>query len=80
MRALLHFTGIRAFRIDMQKLKKVVIAGNKEEIVRVSALLNQTGLNNQVVGFVSTMQTETNGFFMGSIAQIDEIVRIYKIN
>ena len=61
--------------------KRFVIIGEKEEVHRVSDLLNKTLLKPDFIGFVSTtINSFKNSDFIGNINQIKDIISIYKIS
>lgn len=59
--------------------KKMVIVGCDEEANRVNELLEHTGVNHEVVGFVSPDEEVGKGF-LGSVRQLNEVVNIHKID
>jgi O-antigen biosynthesis protein len=80
-RFLLHFFNINGYRLNSEKNKRFVIIGEKEELERVSDLLQQTGMNPAFTGLVSYHHHRNNpNGFIGHIGQIKEIITIHKIN
>lgn len=81
LRIILHLFNIKSFRLNVKKTKRLVIIGDKEESERVSALLQQTGMNPAFVGMVSyrPARASENGY-LGHLGQIKEIITIHKIN
>jgi len=57
---------------------RIVIVGNLDEAKRVSSILDQISLNKIIVGVINPDNLE-NGY-IGRLDQIDEIVKIHKIN
>jgi len=80
-RFILHYLNLEGFRLNSQKNKRFIIVGEKEETVRVSDLLQQTGMNPAFTGLVSFLahRHNSNGY-IGHIGQISEIITIHKIN
>lgn len=79
-RILLHLTKIKEFRLNITQSNKTIIIGKKDEIQRVLQLISQTGLTNRISGFVNSHEKGDDSFFLGNITQVDEIVKIHKIN
>lgn len=84
IRALAHFYTFRNFRIGRERTKNVVIVGAEAESKRVAELLHQIRTAKNLIGYVAPSNrstaplTESN--VLGTIAQLDEIARIYQIN
>lgn len=81
LRLLLHFSGIKGFKLNTVKNKKFVIIGEKEESERVADLLQKAGMNPSFVGLVSyrPLSGNLNGF-IGNLEQIQDIITIHKID
>lgn len=79
-RILLHLTKMREFRLSIPTAKRTLIAGKKQEIKRVRNLLDNTDLNKNVVGYVNSGSDSDNGFYLGHLQQIEEIVKIHRIS
>lgn len=81
LRFLLHLFEVNGFRLNAEKNKRFIIVGEKEEVERVSELLQRTGMTPAFIGMVSYRQhrNNTNGF-IGHLGQIKEIITIYKID
>lgn len=78
-RYLMHLLGVADFRLDLKKRKRIVIVGEAPEAGRVSELLGKTQIKPEIIGYVSPDDT-VPGAFLGSITQIEEIVRIHKLD
>ena len=52
-RLVLHFIGLKAFNLNPDKSKRIIIIGKQEEFERVNGLLKQTSINSSFLGFVS---------------------------
>ena len=80
-RLLFHLLKLKSYSLSSAKTKRIAIIGEEQEFNRVSALLKQTHANPGFVGFVSA---EVNGVhnpsYIGKINQIDEIIKVHKIN
>ncbi len=71
---------IPGFHIYSRRRKRVVIVGNKKEIDRVNTLLEKSNINHNIVGYVSPDIDFSNGFYLGNKRQLDEIIKIHKID
>jgi O-antigen biosynthesis protein len=79
-RFILHLLNLPSFRIGIEKNKRFVIVGEKEETERVSGLLRKTFINPSFVGQVSyRTRNNTNGS-IGHLDQIRDIITIHKID
>ncbi|HNW51212.1 MAG TPA: glycosyltransferase [Prolixibacteraceae bacterium] len=79
IRLFLHFGIRKDFTLGAQKPKRIAIVGFREEALRVEGMLGQTGVANNLLGYISPVQTEEDEAYIGSAGQIDEIVRINNI-
>ena len=80
-RFLLHWSGWNEYRIGKEKSKRIGIAGNKDEFLRVNDLLKQTAVAPEFTGFISAEPNEQKSeHYVGNIAQIDEIIQIHQLN
>ena len=75
----LHFVIKKDFTLGAQRPKRVAIVGSKREGQRVYDLLTQTGITTNVIGYISPKQQSLSEHYMGSISQIQEIVRINQV-
>ena len=60
--------------------KKIIIVGNQSEAERISSILLKTELSAVIQGFVSPDEIKNNTSFIGNLEQINEIIKIHKIN
>jgi GT2 family glycosyltransferase len=79
-RLLLHFIKYKNFRVGTEGGKNWVLVGSKTETERVLNLLKQAPIQPNIIGIVSSTDTDDHQNFLGSLRQLDEIVRIYRIN
>ncbi len=79
VRVILHFIIKKDFALSSRKPKRVAIVGLKKESKRVRALLEQTGITTDIVGFISPKKNIKSARYMGTIYQTHEIVRINNI-
>lgn len=61
------------------KAKRMVIVGKEEEALRVNSLLEHTGVEHEVTGFVGPDDEKSKGF-LGSVRQLNDVVNIHKID
>jgi hypothetical protein len=81
VRFLLHFLNISEYRLNAEKNKRFIIVGEKEEVERVSELLQKTVMNPAFIGLVSYRHHNNNfNGFIGHLGQIKEIITIHKID
>lgn len=66
--------------INLNKTKKIAIAGRPDEAERVKKLLQHTKIKSEFAGFIAVDTTGNNAEYIGSLNQIDEIVRINRID
>jgi O-antigen biosynthesis protein len=76
-RYILHILNFKTFKLGDWQRKRVIIAGDSEEVRRVTQLLLQTQVNPDILGFVSNEHIENNDY-LGRIDQLEDIVLIYK--
>lgn len=81
LRLILHFSGLRDYRLGYTLNKRFIIAGDNEEASRVADLLHKTLANPAFIGLVSTDDHSKNSDgFIGSLNQLKDIISIYKID
>ncbi|MEX0981041.1 MAG: glycosyltransferase [Bacteroidales bacterium] len=78
-RLLLHLAGSSEYRLDLNRKKRIVIVGEKNEADRVARVLGQTQIKPEIIGYVSP-ETDYDDPFIGSVDQIAEISRIHKLD
>lgn len=79
LRFLIHFLKNKNFKLGTEGAKNLVIVGEKEEVERVKSLLKNVGVAKNHIGIVSPNETDDHQTFLGSLRQLDEIVRIYRV-
>ncbi len=79
-RLLLHWLRLKNFRLDIQRTKKIAIAGHYEEAVRVREILRQTDVKSELAGFLSIDPDDRGDQYIGSLSQLNEVVRINHID
>jgi hypothetical protein len=78
-RVFLHFSISKRFSLSPIKNKRFVIVGTKEEYIRISALLKQTGSKIDIIEHISSGEQKEEGA-VGTINQLDQVVHIHGIN
>ncbi len=68
------------FYIYSRRKKRMVILGSKAEINRVEELISQSDISPEIVGYVSPDNQHDNGFYLGSKRQLEEIIKIHKVD
>ncbi len=72
--------GLFGFKLGSSSKKRFAIVGSKNEIDRVLKLLEQTTIQPDFIAKVSNEQVvNANDDFVGSVSQLREITRIFKI-
>ncbi len=79
-RILLSFTNINDFKLNLKKKKRIVVVGNKKEAHRVESLINQIQIRIELVGLVATQHKNSDSSCLGHIDQLEEIIKINKID
>lgn len=79
IRYLLNMTDKVNFKFEIfKKIKKIVIVGDKKEGKRVYNILKQTHIKPELIGILSP-DGEKGEDFIGDISQIEDIIRINKV-
>ena len=76
----LHKMRWKAFGLDIKRSKKIAIAGHPEEAARVREILQQTRIKSEFSGFISIHESDHGAGYIGSLNQLNEIVRINRID
>lgn len=79
-RLMLHFTGRSIFKINLPGKKRVAIVGSKKESSDLLTLLNNNNPRIKISAFVNPGADDSDDFFAGTIGQLDEVVKINKID
>jgi len=80
VRLLLHYTGLNCFKINLPGKKKVAIVGSETEAKDLVKLIKNTNPKFVISSFVSPSKDENSEFFSGNLEQLNEIVKIDKID
>jgi GT2 family glycosyltransferase len=79
LRYILHYIGLKDFKLSNIDRKKIIIVGSVDETSRVKQLLVQTQINPDVLGYVDNEVSKSDEY-LGNIGQLDDIVTIYNID
>lgn len=79
IRLVIHALQFGNLNIGVQRPQNLVVVGSLAESKRVMQLLNQAEVQMNFIGTVSAEEDIDRGLFLSSIAQLDEVVQIYKI-
>jgi GT2 family glycosyltransferase len=78
-RLLFRMFGFQDFKVGLTHNKRYLVVGDSEEAERVAKLLSTIEMQPAFIGLVSPQPTADSAF-TGSIAEIEDIANIYKIN
>ncbi|MFW5804325.1 MAG: glycosyl transferase family 2, partial [bacterium] len=79
-RLALSSMGINEFRLNSNKKKRIIIIGKRKEAKRVHSLIEQIQIKKEIIGYVFPGGQEIPPDFIGNINQLEEILKINKIN
>lgn len=82
LRFLLHFTGIKDFKLGEKRKKRYAVVGDENEIERVSGLLNKSSVQP---GFIAPVHFELNrkpekSNHIAFLGQLREVIGIFNID
>jgi GT2 family glycosyltransferase len=76
----LHYSGRNIFKINLPGKKRVAIVGSKKECSKLIKLLNNNNPKIKINAFVNPVNNNSDDFFAGDLSQLDEVVKINKID
>ncbi|HBL74077.1 MAG: hypothetical protein A2W90_12780 [Bacteroidetes bacterium GWF2_42_66] len=79
-RLVLNWLKLKNFQLDIDLKKRIAIVAKPEEAERISHLISQTNLKTELLGMVSPSGEKFGHNYLGEIGQIEEIVKINKID
>lgn len=81
VRIILHLLRFQSFKIGKISNKRYIIIGNETEVMRVADLLRKADMNPGFIGLISFTESfkQLDGF-IGNFNQVNDIIRIYKID
>lgn len=77
-RLVLYFIRYRSFAVGRERQRNLVLVGTQEESERALQLLQQANVRINLIGRISPTAEDTST--LGRLSQLDEIVRIYRID
>ncbi len=76
-RWLLHSLNRKTFSFEIfKKKKRIIIIGDRHESNRVYSIIKQTHVVPELIGFVNPAENRGESGFIGSLGQIEDIVRV----
>ncbi|MEM1120441.1 MAG: glycosyltransferase [Bacteroidota bacterium] len=79
LRLVLHFLQHKNLKVGQRPIRNLVIVGEKMEAERAFELVNRASIAQNFIGFVSS-KPNRNNIFLSHLANLKEVVSIYKIN
>ena len=75
-----YFLRYRSLTIGREKSLRLIVVGAKEEVDRALQLLQRAGVQNNLIGRVRPYREAAVEDSIGSVEQLKEIVRIYRVD
>ncbi len=79
-RFLYHFIRFKNFNLGKSNPSNLVIVGSENEVDRTLKLLQEARVNKNIIGSISSLEEKVTTLSLGRFSQLDEIIRIYKVN
>jgi len=79
-RIILEGLGLRIFKIRKSKKKRAAIIASDEEQARILQIINESNLKLDIAGIIHSNDKNTQGNFLGTIEQLEDIVKINKLD
>ncbi|SHJ28610.1 Glycosyltransferase, GT2 family [Tangfeifania diversioriginum] len=79
-RLVFHWLKIKSFGLNIEKTKKIAIAGHPDEAKRVKSVLQQTQIKSDFAGFIALDASDFSEEYIGSVRQLNEIARINRLD
>jgi GT2 family glycosyltransferase len=79
LRLFQHFIKNQNFRLGTEGVKNLAFIGFKSETDRAKALLNQAQIVKNTIGIISPTHTEDLDTYLGSLENLDDLIKIFKI-
>ncbi len=79
-RILLSRLPIRDLKLDLKVPKRIAIVGHPNEVKRVRNLLEETRITTEIIGTISIDASDSGRDYIGDINQLEDIIRINRIN
>ena len=78
-RLILYSAGFSDYELALNRKKRMIIVGFRDEAQRVSDVLHKTQIVPDIAGFVSPIDSDDYAY-LGNTSQLPEIVKIHKID
>ena len=75
-----HWLKLSDFRLHAHGTRKIAIVGHSEEARRVQLILEETRIRSQMAGFIALDSSDKGTNYMGELIQLEEIIRINRID
>jgi hypothetical protein len=79
-RLLGHWLKLCDFALNTQRARKIAIVGHSKEALRVHQILEETRIRSQMAGFIAINSSDKGSNYMGELNQLEEIIRINRID
>nr|WP_320022447.1 glycosyltransferase [uncultured Draconibacterium sp.] len=79
-RLLGHWLKLNDFRLNLKRTQKIAIVGHSKEVHRVQQILEKTRIRWRMVGFIALESSDKGPNYMGELSQLEEIIRINRID
>ena len=79
-RLLGHWLKLCDFALNTQRARKIAIVGHSKEALRVHQILEETRIRSQMAGFIAINSSDKGPNYMGELSQLEEIIRINRID
>ena len=80
LRLVLSQLKVKGFRLDIKRPRKIAIVGHSQEAERVKQILDETQIQSQLAGFIALDKTDKGKYYIGELLQLEEIIRINRID
>ncbi|HBZ66233.1 MAG TPA: glycosyl transferase family 2 [Bacteroidales bacterium] len=80
LRLMLHFTGLKQFRIGNSENRRYGVIGEASECLRAADLLRRTHPDAGMIALINSAMGDNKPVFIGHIRQLNDIITIYKID
>lgn len=79
-RLMFYLLKYKNFRPATGKSKRIAIVGHPREAFRVEQILKNTGINPEIAGYIAVDNSDHGQNYLGQLDQINEIIRINRID
>ncbi len=79
-RILVHYINFFPQKFKRRRKLRIIIIGLIDEIKRVEKIISEAEIKPNIIGYVSPTSDLKNDYHIGSIHQLEEIVKIHKVD